>query len=253
MSSLKLLQLSSIRDSRDRVYRGPDVVTVPPTIDLRNYHNMVEDQGNLGSCTGLAATTAYEILLRIKYPAQAVELSDLFGYYNTRLFYPSFNLDNGAYLRDTLRSIKRYGVCQESLWPYDISKFAEQPPADCYADAIPRTIINYQLLITEDDVIEILAAKMPVVVSIELYPGFDTVTSNNDVISMPAPGESITAYHAVVLIGYDYTKKQYLLQNSYGTNWGNQGYAWIPFDYIEQYSIERWCFDIADPTVDLLS
>lgn len=250
---LRLLQLSSIKDSRDRVYRGPKAEAIQSKVDLRNYGSIIEDQGKLGSCTGLASTTAYEIMMRIHYPEQAVELSDLFVYFNSRLFYPSVGLDTGAYLRDSLQAIKRFGVCRESLWPYNISKFARQPTADCYADALTRTITEYELLLSDDDIVTILNSKRPVVISMELYPEFDMLTADNDVVPMPKESDKITAYHAMVLVGYDVAKQQYLAQNSYGTDWGNKGYCWIPFEYLRKHGLERWFFSISDPTIPTLN
>ena len=37
--------------------------------------------------------------------------------------------------------------------------------------------------------------------------------------------------HAMVIIGYDDTKKALRIANSWGTNWGDNGYGWIDYDY----------------------
>jgi len=36
----------------------------------------------------------------------------------------------------------------------------------------------------------------------------------------------------VAVVGYDNSKRAFLIQNSFGTGWGNKGYGWFGYDYI---------------------
>jgi len=69
----------------------------------------------------------------------------------------------------------------------------------------------------------------------------------------PTTGESIAGGHAVVVVGYDDTKKiqntnpggveatgAFLIRNSWGTGWGQAGYGWLPYEYVRQSLAEDW-------------
>ncbi|MNL56083.1 Papain family cysteine protease [compost metagenome] len=42
--------------------------------------------------------------------------------------------------------------------------------------------------------------------------------------------------HAALIVGYDLEKRIFYFKNSWGTDWGIDGYGTIPFDYIDQMS-----------------
>ena len=94
----------------------------PASVDLRPYFCPVFDQGSLGSCTAnsLAAICAYAT-------SNKVVGSRLFIYYNERNMEGDVGKDGGALISDGIKSVETLGVCAESEWPYDISKFTEKP------------------------------------------------------------------------------------------------------------------------------
>lgn len=230
-------------DVRDLAYK-PTNIQLPEMVDLREYDSKVEDQRNLGSCTANAITSGYEVMVRILYPQQFKELSRLFCYYHSRLFSNELNEDAGSYIRDGLKSIKNYGICTEDLWPYVIDKFNSQPYPICYLDGSKRKIIAYNALYTNDEVKEVLAGKRPVVACIEIFYDFPYITKNDPYVPMPEFFTYSLGNHAILIMGYDETKQAFLIKNSYGVEWGDNGYAWIPYEYLESYGCERWCFDI---------
>jgi len=50
--------------------------------------------------------------------------------------------------------------------------------------------------------------------------------------------------YIMCIIGYDLSKCPYLVKNSFGTDWGADGYAWLPFDYVQDYGYNMWTFDL---------
>lgn len=189
-------------------------------------------------------TSAYELMVKHQYPDAYVELSELFVYYNTRMYYGQQTIDSGATLRDTLKSCKQYGLCREDLWPYDIEKFDYKPPETAYADAKNRKVTEYVALKDQTAILESVDMFRPAVIAIEVFDSFQTLDATNDVVSMPKPGEPVLGGHAVVIVGYSTEKSQYLVKNSYGAGWGKAGYFWMPFDYFAQYGWEAWRFEI---------
>lgn len=233
-------------DIRDRIYLTKGL-HLRESVDLREWDSVIEDQGDLGSCSANAMTNAYELSVRRLYPDKFVELSKLFVYYNSRLIDQETDKDVGAYLRSTLSATKHHGICREELWPYDVTKFAEAPDDVCYQDAAQRTITNYNLIDSLNDMLEILNQNKPIIIGLTVYPSFNYVDKNNPVIYLPNSQElNQGGGHAMTIVGYNLTKRQFIVKNSFGRYWGNNGYGWLPFEYVDTESFETWTFDIAD-------
>ncbi len=215
-------------------------------VDLREWAGEVEDQEALGSCTGSAMTDAYELMVKIQYPERWANLSKLFVYYNSRVFYDGLNEDGGSYLRDTLKAAKKFGLCREDLWPYDIDKFDQQPVPAAYVDAQHRTVTVYEVLYSNQEMLEVLNLGRPVIVGMSIYPGFQDLTQGDSVVAMPGSDETSIGLHAMCIVGYDLALQRFLAKNSFGVTWGDLGYCWIPFEYMKKEAFEKWCFEISN-------
>ena len=86
-------------------------------------------QGNLGSCTSMALNAV------VSHNLTNFIGSGLFLYYNERLEEKTINHDSGAMLSTGVFALQKYGICQETSWPYLIEKFREMPTANCYREA----------------------------------------------------------------------------------------------------------------------
>src|SRR5258706_12513512 len=119
-------------DPRDRHFTVVEGINLPASIDLRSECPPVVDQGNLGSCTANAGAAAMAFLEH--RGQQDKYLSRLFIYAMTRVLENTpLSEDSGAEIRDVMKSLSVYGAPFETDWPYDISKFSIQPPADVAA------------------------------------------------------------------------------------------------------------------------
>lgn len=143
-----------------------------------------------------------------------------------------------------MSALKKYGVCREDLWPYIPEKFNIEPTAECYADALPRAIPEYRRIEDLVGMVEVLNTDTPVVFGMMLYPGFMRLDKNHATVQIPAANETDIGAHAMSMVGYDADKKLFLAKNSFGTDWGDNGYCWIPFEYLEKYQTEMWTFSI---------
>jgi C1A family cysteine protease len=230
------------KDFRDILYTRV-CTPLKKIVDLRPWASKIEEQGHLGSCTGNAVVGAYELLQNYKNTYQ-LDLSRLFVYYNSRLLEGAVNQDEGAYIRDAIKALREYGICEETLWPYRIDRFAMTPDENSYNDAKKRNIKNYYRLTSIDDIIDALNNNLPVVFGMLVYSTFDEVTPIDYIVKIPSKYESPIGAHAMTLVGYDLDKELLLCRNSFGVNWGNDGYCWIPFDYAKSEFIDMWVFDI---------
>jgi C1A family cysteine protease len=223
-------------DHRDFAY-APLSLTLPPKADLRPFCSPVEDQGQLGSCTGNALVGAMEVLENIEKTA-FVDLSRLFVYYNERAMEGTIKQDAGAQIRDGVKTLAQKGVCTEPLWPYNIAKFKNKPPAKCFVDGLTRKVAVYSRLNTTDDMRNCLAAGFPFVFGFSVYDSFESATvAKIGIVNLPAKGEKLLGGHAVLAVGYDDSTQRFIVRNSWGPGWGQAGYFTIPYAYLANRSL----------------
>jgi C1A family cysteine protease len=235
-------------DSRDWIYRYRNA-SIRTRVMLTEYDSLVEDQGELGSCAAGAITSAYELRVQQEYPSDFRDLSRLFLYYNTRFLENTVSQDLGVFqLRNAFRSIDIWGICSEDIWPYDISKFDLKPSDESYADALRRRLRSYTRVPTVRSMLENINDERPLVLGMEIFSGFLTLTADNSRVSQPGDFEPSLGGHAVCILGYDLETLEFLAKNSYGTDWGSAGYCWIPFEYVSRFGFECWAFEIAPET-----
>jgi C1A family cysteine protease len=234
----------SLPDDRDYIYRSDNTEVLRESVDLRKWDTIVESQKSLGSCSSNALTNAYELCVNRMYPEYFTHLSRLFVYYNTRLEYGDIQKDEGIYLKDGLKSLTKFGVCSEELWPYDLEKFDDRPSDECYEDAKKRKILKYEKLISTYYIAEVLNHNKPVVFGMEIYESFMDLNERISTVYLPSRKEMSLGGHAMCMVGYDLKNRLFLAKNSFGTSWGDNGYCWIPFEYIRQEGYDIWTFDI---------
>jgi C1A family cysteine protease len=213
-------------------------------VDLRQWDSLVEDQGDSSSCAGNAFTNCYELQVKQQYPDKFTELSRMYIYYNIRDIEGTVDCDCGVLsLRNGMQAMKQWGMCSEKLWPYDVNKYSIKPTPECYQDGSTRTISYYISLGNLDEILEVLNNGNPVIIGMEVYDSFMSVSNTNPTIPMPGIEYSLGG-HAVAVVGYSLANQELLIKNSFGTEWGMEGYAWMPFAYVTDYVFERWYFEI---------
>jgi C1A family cysteine protease len=223
-------------DTRDYKYTVTKKVT-PNIVDLRRYCSPIENQGSLGSCTGQAIAGAIELLN--KRNGNHRDISRLFIYYYERLILGTVNYDSGAYIRDGIKATNHYGASLESYWPYDIKKFKQEPIHEAKADALNRKVTRYERITNFNSCIDAISNGYPVIMGFHVYSSFMSMNVARTGI-MPYPNtkrERLLGGHAVLLVGYNKTKKVFIARNSWGTSWGDRGYFYMPFSVVTNTSM----------------
>lgn len=222
-------------DHRDHLYSAlPGVLTaLPAKVDLRPQCPPVYDQGQLGSCTANSIAGAFEFD-QMKEAKTAFMPSRLFIYYNERVIEGTVASDAGAQIRDGIKSIGQQGVCPETDWPYDITKFAVKPPSVAYTDAASNKAISYQRIArTLPQMKGCLAGGFPWVFGFTVYESFESPqVAQTGIVPMPGSGEQVLGGHAVLCAGYDDSQQRFIVRNSWGTGWGISGYFLMPYAYL---------------------
>jgi C1A family cysteine protease len=240
-------------DSRDFLYAAPRLALaqLPATVDLKAQCPAVYDQGRIGSCTANAIAAAFEFNL-VKQQLPDFAPSRLFIYYNERAREGHIGSDAGAQIRDGIRSVNKQGVCPETEWPYDDTPADEEtgawpvgatprkrPTTACYHDALQHRSTTYQRVIrTLEQFKGCLAAGYPFVFGFTVYTSFESPeVAKTGVVPLPDLDEDILGGHAVLAVGYDDESQRFLVRNSLGPTWGNEGYFTMPYTYLTEHGL----------------
>lgn len=247
-----------IRASLDLITGSlPDTVKLPDTVNLQAVFPPVFNQGSTNSCTAnaLAALIDY---FEMKASGRYIAPSRMFIYKVTRNLLKTNSPDSGAYLRTALESVALLGAAPESYWPFDPALLSAEPPAFVYGMArnfVPSTYYRY-----DPDGMEkaevLKRIKTNLAIGIPAAFGFylfESIVSGHATGKIPFPGadEKGIGGHAVVAVGYDdameienganKTIGALRIRNSWGPSWGEDGYGWLPYEYVlKSLAIDWW-------------
>jgi len=230
-------------DHRDLIYGAAKVTLaqLPRNVDLRSQCPAVYNQGQLGSCTANAIGGAIEFELRKQNLSYEFTPSRLFIYYNERVIEGDVAYDNGAQIRDGIKTVNVLGVCPETLWPYDDGplKFKKKPTLKCFKEALKHQVLSYQRVDrTLDQMKGCLAEGYPFVFGFSVYDSFESKeVAHTGVLDLPKSTEKMIGGHAVMCVGYDDTTQRFIIRNSWDTDWGQKGYFTMPYDYLSNTNL----------------
>lgn len=209
-----------------------NVYGLPSVVDLESQMPEIIDQSDLGCCTTCATGAAYTFDQMKQKEKNPFPVSRLKLYYDERT---DKDNDTGASISDCVRTTHEIGVVDEHLYPYDTSKFRERPPQNLYdisqkhkANQYRRAIQNLQQLKAT------LAQGLPIIFGTTIYESFESETvAKTGMVPYPnTRGEQCLGGHALLIVGYDENKKCFKIRNSWGKNWGLNGYFYMPYNYI---------------------
>lgn len=169
-----------------------------------------------------------------------VQVSRLFEYYFTRVLEGTPDEDSGATIRDAIKAGVKYGVADEKLWPYDVSKFTTQPPQTIQSSAATHKVTSYHAIADGDlETMKVMLSSGYLVgFGFEVYDYFLSADmAKGGMLPLPKKGERLQGGHAVCLAGYDDSKGAFLVRNSWGKDWGLAGYFWMAYDYVAASSL----------------
>ncbi len=221
---------------------------LPPKVDLRSMMTSVENQEDIGSCTANATAGAYEYLVRITQNAD-YDVSRLFIYYNARKSQGLENEDSGALIEWLMEQMSKKGACSEDTWPYKTKKFTKKPPQEAYDEAKNFKITKYEHVETDLKTWKsVLAEGYPIIFGVQIYDSF--MNPRKGKITMPRSNENCQGGHAMCCVGYSDPDQVFIVRNSWGAQWGDHGYCYIPYDYMMDEELnggDSWVIYAADP------
>lgn len=124
------------------------------------------------------------------------------------------------------------GQCNETAWPYGDAAATDAKATYYRARGAARTrsdLVDTAREGLADGNVSLLVLRVT-----DAWYG----VGNDGVIPSPGPKDRLEGRHAVVAAGYDDSRQQLIIRNSWGSGWGDGGYAWLPYECLERYGLE---------------
>ncbi len=246
-------------DERDykALARLPAIEILPPYVDLRSFAPPVRNQGALGACVAFACTSLREFMVRrqvyhLSQDTRLIHLSPLYNYLKARQLMGDEFLgkDSGAYIRNGVKALAKFGCATELEWPYDPARFAEAPPdyAEAWADVFK--IWAYSSINTLAEMKLALAHGFGFVMAVKIFDnvfnGLFPLPLPGGFLPLPTPSSVLISLHALAFYGYrddpDVAGGGYFMfPNSWGREWGLNGWGFLPYQYVlEGHTQDAW-------------
>lgn len=188
-------------------------------VDLRPQLTQVRDQGDRETCLAHSATAAHEQRRGDKLPLSAEYLH----------FFSSKGFPDGASFEDLAAALKHKGQPKEKDCPYQALPPAAhwKPPEDV---RVFKRLSN-ELGRSSAEVERIIQTETAVILGISVPEPF-FCPAKPWIIEPSGPLRGLHAVTAVGL-GHDNAQRLILIRNSWGTNWGENGYAWLEPSFLD--------------------
>jgi hypothetical protein len=224
---------------------------LPPSVDLREPWWSVGDQKATGSCVGWATADsvlrwhfvkagkiASNQILSIRFIWMASKETDEFNSRPT-----TFIEGDGTSLKAALDIARKYGSVLVNLLPFQPILLSSLSTQSFYAIASNLKIASYfNLGVPAMPRTAIwktwLAAKGPILTRLGVDQTWDNATQTNGNLDVYKPN-TVRGGHAVAIVGYTNTNR-FIVRNSWGTNWGDKGFAYASMQYSEKAFTESY-------------
>ena len=259
-------------DDRDYKFNSiPDVkrvikmsASVPTKKSWREEMSPVKYQGNLGSCVAFAVCALKEWQEKKEHEAEVAagkvdiredkeyNFSEQWVYWNAKKIDPWPN-EEGTNFRSALKVVQKIGVPIEQAWPYSDDGLKIGEPRS-WAHLIARwsTIGSYWRVADTMSDMKRALAEGPMLLGMTC---FEEMYSNivGGLIPYPSSPQEEWAYHAVLAVGYDDETQKVCIKNSWSRFWGDDGYGYLPYKYVEDHCWDFWAVKDISVTPDMLT
>ena len=207
-------------DIRDYIYESNS--DIPMTYDLRDFLLPIRDQGKQGSCYAQASSTMKEYQEFVDYSSNEYMSPQFIYNQRDNLYDDNPDNDSGMYGRNVMKILKTIGVCYEKSYPYGAIETRHHISTDIYQEAALHKIKNYAAIYSLHNLKSSLVENGPCLITFPVYNyGLEMWKPEYD-------NQTFKGGHAMTVVGF--TEDTFIIRNSWGTNFGDQGYCYYKFE-----------------------
>ncbi|MGE5391843.1 MAG: C1 family peptidase [Deltaproteobacteria bacterium] len=219
-------------------------------IDYRNQLPVVFDQGQRGSCVACASAwtvKAWQEMRSGDYPPGGLSAAFIYTLCKEKDGAPD---EEGTQPRVAMKVMQKSGVCPEKVMPYAALTDLPAPevpnvPDEAWGAAEPFRIGSYAQLCAAGDIKrdqtlsamrKALQNEGPFLMALLVCDNFRPDRDNR----LPLPQGPVRGGHAVGIAGDIPEEGCLILRNSWGSSWGDNGYAYLPYDWLTSQGEYGW-------------
>jgi hypothetical protein len=168
----------------------------------------------------------------------------------------------GTQLKTAMQMLQKYGVCSENIMPY--STLTELPAPQ--VPVVPDAVLDYAVMFKIKTYAQLcssydtdrskvittmrqaLIQEGPFIIALLVCENFEPDKNN----ILPFPKGQVRGGHAVGIVGDLPEKECFILRNSWGAGWGENGYAYLPYDWITKRMDMSWAVFEAWTATDVI-
>lgn len=204
---------------------------LPSFFSIRNKFGFILDQGEIGSCVSNAISMCIYIIGRQMLPSR------LYHYCIARIIsFEPINNDSGLDIRTACKAVAKYGVCPERFYIYNTALFSQFPYLYVFRISRRLSFFRYTFINQDLDSLKqsLLSHRTPIIFGFLIYDSFMTnEVYNTGIVPMPdTENETLLGGHCMLLIGYNDSTNQFICCNSWGKEFGDGGFCYMPYDYL---------------------
>lgn len=234
---------------------------LPKSVNLRDEMTPVKNQSDRGTCTFFATMSLVEGTIKQEL-GKEVNLSEEYLNYKTKSM-GAFSRSEGSSINSNINALKAGGLLLERDWSYQPTWFQpglpcanyentdSSAPALCYSHSLPDKETLTKLIPSNgikfgsiykdtNEIIKFIAKyKRPLTIDVNVnfngWPQSGDVFYNEDLRQECLQTPSDCGGHSVLLTGYDLERKVFFFKNSWGKEWGDQGFGTMTFKMVDEY------------------
>lgn len=223
---------------------------LPESANLQKYASAVGDQGHQGSCVAWSSVYGARTILEAARTGKDP---------NSTRFSPSFVYNQiglegceGSYINRAMEFMTKNGVVAYDRFPYSDQDCSKQPDRALLEEARENRMRGFTRLSDGDrnDAIDLRAIKenlaqgAPVVIGMMVGGSYMQDMMGKDMWEPSGDDRNMMGFggHAQCVVGYDDNKYggSFLIMNSWGPQWGNNGFAWVHYSDFKYFVREAY-------------
>ncbi|MFH1824177.1 MAG: C1 family peptidase [Candidatus Firestonebacteria bacterium] len=214
-------------------------IKLPDFIDYTNKMSPVGNQGDEGTCVAFASVDGVKEYQEKKERNKYIDLSVRYVYWCCKRIDGMPN-EEGTHPRVAMKVLQKYGVPPEKYWPYKPHQ-TDKPKKNIDKIAKPFKILAYARLNSVLEMKRSLVINGPFLVGVVVFDNWMTEkVANTGFISFPRKKNKQIGGHAICIVGYNENKSLFKFKNSWSEEWGDKGYGYLSYKYIEKFCMDAW-------------